>query len=377
MLSSSSNASSQSELFECDLNTNYCILGCGSYSVVIKPYITKVDTILYDNLDIHGGCKHNYVAKIYTEENKKEFDKELSILQKITTIDNYTNFTVPIAGASSFDVIELENEIDILQKLKKDTKRNFVPKEQLYQIVLGYGGVSICSIYKEYSYITLSFTTFMSMILEFYSGLQKLQDIGIIHRDIKPVNVLYDQVRLYIIDFSISCSVSQLYTNDPDQMYILSYMYMYNAPEFYIAYLMLKNEQSGMDFQTNLKQTFNTMGQYSKELEIFYYEHYYRYNKNEPYNIFSYQQGFSKFYDTILSKEIDSIQEIFTDDLAFKSDIYSSYFILKQLKKYIIFENALQKHIFNTLCDMTSALNPYERSSVSQILNYINDNMFC
>lgn len=365
---SSVTSSSSSDIFFCDMNTHYSILGSGSHSLVMKPYVKNIKDTFYNNAQQQPN--HESVAKIYTEKNKDDFEKEIATLQKISHIDRYTDFTVPFISASSFDIKELQNELDILKKLKIDDKN-----KQLYQIVLGYGGVSLSRLNKEYLYVTLPFGKFMKIIREFYSGIEKLHNVGIIHRDIKPENVLFDQSKLYIVDFNISCDVQLLYTNDPDQMYILSYMYMYNAPEFYIAYLMFRNEEK--PFQENLKKTFDQMGQYSKELDIFYYEHYYRYNSNEPYNIFSYQQGFSKFYDMIKNKDISSIQDLFTEELAFKSDIYSTYFVLKQLKKYIIFENLLQKHIFNTLCDMTSAINPFERSNTAQILNYLDKNMFC
>lgn len=354
--------------------SSYKIVGSGSQSVVIKPYVMNTLKIFYKN-DSESHTTE-YVAKIYTEDNKDKFHTELALLQKIAQLQNYTDFTVPIKSAASFDVEEIKHDPEILRNLTSDGK-NQLTSNTLYQIVLGYGGINIGSLSKHFPDFKLPFSTFMIIMRDFYQGIQKLQSIGIVHRDLKPTNILLNEMTLYIVDFGMSCDVKDAYSNHPDNMYILSYMYMYNAPEFYIAYLMFQRIENGETFDTSLQKSFDTMANYSKELETFYFEHYHRYNKREPYNVFSYKKGFHDFYELILKKNIKNMSELFTEEMTFKSDIYSTYFILKELRKYIIFSDIPQKHVFNTLCDMTSAINPYKRSNVEQILDYIDDNMFC
>lgn len=368
-MSYTSNISREPEIFVCEMNMNFSIVGSGSYSVVVKPYVENINKLIYSNVPPMNTC----VSKIFAPYHKDELMKELRILQKVAQIDGCSDFTVNIIQASTIDKYELKNEVDILQKLKvlndgKDIEGDF------YQLVLEYGGPSLSDL-KESS-LSLSFTSFLHLINEFYKGIQALQKVGIVHRDIKPTNVLYDGNRLRIIDFGIACEVSDLYANNEDQLYILSYMYMYNPPEFYIASLIYEQLGKTNDFKTSLKRVFDKMAEYSKELETFYYEHYYKYNSSETYNSFAYKTAFKDFYKMIVDNDIKSVEDLFTREIALRSDIYSTSFVLKHLKRYIKFENTTQRQIFSQLFDMTSAINPYKRSNIQQILDFIDQNMF-
>jgi hypothetical protein len=151
---------------------------------------------------------------------------------------------------------------------------------------------------------------------------------------------------------------------------------MYNPPEFYIAYLLYENMKKGKSFEESIDLSFKIMANYTKELEIFYIEHYYKYNQNETYNIYSYRQAFRQMLDHIKLQNINTFDELFTKDITFKSDVYSSSFILKSLKKHIIFENVMQRQIFNELQNMTYDLNPFTRKNIDEILEFINENSF-
>jgi serine/threonine protein kinase len=259
---------------------------------------------------------------------------------------------------------ELKDEGLILQKLELtyDSKNNC----KLYQLVFEYAGICINKI--DYS---ITFKDFMYMIHKFYNGIKSLHQYNIVHRDIKPLNILIDNNNLKIIDFGISCDVSKVFSKNED--YILSYMYMYNPPEFYILHLLYA-ELERSDFVIALENILNILGNYTDKLEKYYQDHYYKYNKNEPYNIFSYKKAFNDFHYTIRELNIYKIEELFTNDMAFKSDIYSSSFILKHLKKHIIFENMNQKAFFNHLFNITYSLNVFKRANIHEILEFIENN---
>lgn len=343
---------------------HYEIVAKGSYGVVISPNVNNMIEILFENkkASIPDKC----IGKIFNKNNRDYVEKELIIIKRIMSIDNYETFTVPILNAGKISIKEVNDEPDIL-KLSDNT-------DELYQIVYQYGGRSITP---KIRLLNISFTVFMNMIYNFYSGIQKLHNENIVHRDIKPVNVLYDDTcnKLNIIDYGLSCDVSNVYSNTEDDLYILGYMYMYNPPEFYIAYLVYENMKKGQSFEESIDISFRMMTNNSKELDVFYYEHYYKYNQSEPYNIYSYQQAFKKILDNIKTRQIKSFEQLFTEDIAFKSDIYSSSFVLKSLKKHIIFESVMQRQFFNDLYNMTYDLNPFTRKPVCEIIKFINENI--
>ena len=335
------------------------IIGSGNYSVVLRPEIQEVSKIYLE----YSDKDESDIVKVFKSGNKDVFAKELTFLLKIKNIPCYTSFTVPIKGASKFDIAELKYfDTNLLSKL--DVLSHNHDKE-LYQIIFGYGGIELTKI--TYN---IKFMNFLMYVRGLLLGIQKLQEENIVHRDIKPSNVLITEYQMNLIDYGLACDVKECYGND-DADFVLSYMYMYHPPEFYIAHLLHESMKTNEDFSACLDITFQNMTTYSQELKIYYEEHYYRYHNLEVYNIFSYRQAFKEFYEQIKNKSINSFQELFTDEMAFKADVYSVSYILKTLKKHIIFDNVFQRQIFNTLYEMMFELNPFKRASVSELLIYI------
>ncbi len=314
-------------------------------SNIIKEYL---EYSIIDDID---------VSKIFKKDNKIEFHNELNILMKIRNIPDYIFFTTAIKSASKFKYknIYYHKNIDI-EYSKYD--------DNVYQIIFEYGGTPINKI--NYN---ISFSKFLQYFKQLLKGVKSLQDNNIVHRDIKPTNCLITDKKLNLIDFGLACDVNNVYKNDKDTEFILSYMYMYHPPEFYIIHLLYKQQKICDDFIKNLDNVFNNL--LPDNIDKFYYEHYYRYFFNEPYNIFAYKKAFHKFYTDIKDKNIKKIEDILTIDFAFKTDIFSLSFILKSLKSHIIFNNIHQRQTFNILYYMMYALNPYDRCNINEIIDYI------
>lgn len=348
------------------------IVGKGGYSVVISPVVTNINfwhwIIFYNNkdpADVSKVFKHSDGSK-----GEEDFELELDILKKVMKIEGYTTFTVPIKGASKFYSKELKQSKHILDKL--GSSYSVLDNDIFYQIIFGNGGFPLNQIKLEIGTYKIHIKELIEMLRCLYKGIKLLHANNMIHRDIKPNNVLldYKQNKLNIIDFGLACDVKEVYDYTKSD-YLLSNIYMFHPPEFYIYHLLRSKYDSASSFQQNLDNAFENMMQPSKTLSIYYENHFYKWNKCGTYDIESYADGFRSIYNSFKSQEFQNIDEIFTDDIACKCDVYSSSYILEYLKRYIIFDSNDDCKKYTALCQMTGNFNPYERSNIVQILEYL------
>lgn len=342
------------------------IIGIGKYSCVINKPITNVvkEYIIYDNI------YYTDVSKIFKLDYDYSFDEEYEMIQKIKEIDCDNDFTLSVKGISTFNSTEIkDNKIIKYLNIKKDTI--------LKQIILEYGGVPVFNI-QEY----ILFKDFLKTILKLFKGIKKMHDNNIIHRDIKPYNVLYKNYKFNLIDFGLTCNIDEVYCKDNFDNF--TSVYMYYPPEYYIAYLLYDKEdfdtKHNVSTKNNFKYNFNIIMKplivNSLFLQEYYNEHYYAFNKKEPYNILTYINGFKSFYNYVMNNDkINSIADLFTNDFAYKLDIYGLSFVIKELKKNIFFKYTIEKKIYNQLFNMCYNLNPFERSTINNIISFIEDNI--
>lgn len=344
----------------------YKIVGIGNYSIVIRPIVNNILNWnwFYRYLDKNDDdvCK---ILK-YDQTNMTEFNNEFDMLMKINNIENSGTFTVPLKGACKISALNFRDEPDIRNKLGIvcDTV-------ELYQIIFGYGGCSIRDISTP-----VSFPFFVELLRQFYKGIQSLHDNDIIHRDINPNNVLFDGKQLNLIDFGISTTVKSTY-DMYDSEYILSFMYVYNPPEFYLAYLIHNEMKLKYSFDEALLRVFKKLTTFSSELRNFYdvhyhrYHRYHRYNKSTTKNCQYYIEEFCDFYQQIKERDIHSFGDLFTKELTYKSDVFSTSFIIRSFQKHIKYKDDSERMIYKELFKMTSSINPYNRSSINDILSYL------
>lgn len=336
-----------------DIPLSFTILGKGNYSVVISPVPDFSHTIV-----AYHDAKKDDVAKVFKidEYSEIDFKKELQILKRVNAIKNHADFTVTMKAAGMVKSCNLQKitELGITDNVR-----------YVYQMVFDYGGIPICKIMKT---LRFEFHYFIKLMKGFYNGLKTLHCSNIVHRDIKPPNVLYEKNKLRLIDFGLSCLVGDVYAQDENNFLLYS-MYMYNPPEFLLAHILIKKQKISKIFKIQLEEAFKEI---HDKMHIFYDNHYFKFNTKEGWNINKYIDAFDSMYNDIKNSDLKSYEELFTYDIAFKSDVYSSSFIIKAFRD-LIDMNEKQRQIFETLFDMTNNLNVFGRSNVDEVIEFLNN----
>ena len=346
------------------MTLSYDIIGFGTYSVVICPSVSRhlVEVKKYENPQKSDVCK---IFKS-EEDCEEDFYEEINMLEKVSAIPQYTDFTVEFKGASIFDISEINHERRIMRLLIKDdyyslSKRILSNKKNnFYEITFGYGGVSIDKIPTK-----IDFASFVHLILQFYKGILNLHTNNIIHRDIKPANVLYDENKLNIIDFGLSCQTDDVY-NFEKSFFLLQCVYPFHPPEFLIA-----SKLYNCKLNHQIDEIFTIYTKNNDTLKQYFSLHCYDPRKDNIVTIKSYASAFQEMFDEIKNNKIQEMSQIFTKEMAQKTDVFGSSFVLKSLKYSVIFHNEEQIDFFEKLVQMTCHLNPYKRSNVPDILKFI------
>lgn len=182
------------------------IIGQGSFGKVIRPGVI-CDT-------------SNFVSKVFTGKNALESQKtEILFLNKMKSIDPEENFTI-----NNFQSCNVSSDIPELSDIKNVNKQKSYP-----QVVFRYGGKDLFSIIKNNT-IKFSLENIIELILNFMIDFKKFQDKRIVHNDIKTLNMLYDDNKFYLIDYSLTIGYDDVYKEDNKQL--LNYKYPTYPPEF-------------------------------------------------------------------------------------------------------------------------------------------------
>jgi serine/threonine protein kinase len=255
-------------------------LSSGTYGCVLKPAIPCKKQ---DGTENKVG--HNTVSKIFDltiEENtyNKVYDEEIQVNNLLEKIDPTREFTIqkldhcplpeitPILAreiATHCEYFNIYKEIEDL-KIKGlsavDEQREIndlmdkYPEEakQMAQIIYPYGGFDLSYVKtntkKPFYYI------FIAMKDVFVHGLRLLKEHEIIHQDIKPANLLYNETinypygKVFLIDFGLYTIKDNLYRVDKPNYYC-GYPYDYFPPEYRVYDAVVNKKAVTQDIAYN------------------------------------------------------------------------------------------------------------------------------
>lgn len=356
------------------MTSTYDIIGLGSYSIVITPTITTHIT----EVKKYENPSENDVCKIFRTEQdcEEDFMDEISILNKLSSIPNYTDFTVEYKGASTFNISQVRHDTRILKHIMKDDYYNIYKRmfsnthKTLYQITFGYGGICINKLNEK-----IDFELFVNIMLQCYQGISKLHENDIIHRDLKPTNILYNEKQIKIIDFGLACNINDVYDYTKSK-FLLKHNYPFNPPEFFLASLLFEqvkdikhvDEKGNIDIEKVLQNTLNFFNDDNEIFQNYFSTHCF---ELQDISIHSYIFAFQQMIEEIKKRNYQTIDDIFTKEMIYKVDVFSSSFIIRTLKKRIIFQSNEQLEFYENLYQMTRSLNPFQRGNITDILIFL------
>lgn len=197
------------------------LLGQGTYGCVFdKPFHCMKEK------KIQSG-----VAKVMI--TKQDADDEYSEQMLLSKIDLQERFTNPILDKCTITYNEIMTDTDY-----KNCRIMRSGSKEYEQLIYKHSGYDL-STYKS---------VFNKNILEGFvnilTGLITLQKHQIVHRDIKPPNILMVSSKMLLIDFGIMTNYENVYNMELSG-FTLESNYLYNPPEYQYYVLVFKKLYSG------------------------------------------------------------------------------------------------------------------------------------
>lgn len=188
------------------------LLGEGSYGCVFIPEITCTSEIEVLNKNISG---RQTVGKVFTyyESKQSAVEKEKEVARLVNKWDPEARyFAIPNKICkTTLDQVKMHPEANKCSELM------FFEKKELDQIVMPYYGLELGEYLKTYNKIyqrKFPAEIFIGIIKNILEGIYVLQQNKMVHMDIKYNNMLFDNVLLRLIDFSLLRSFKEVYGSE-------------------------------------------------------------------------------------------------------------------------------------------------------------------
>tara|TARA_Y100000389_G_scaffold15025_1_gene13288 strand:+ start:5133 stop:6431 length:1299 start_codon:yes stop_codon:yes gene_type:complete len=358
------------------------LLGSGGYGCVInksiknKPYSSNYVGDITKKEFKNDEKKNKHISKIFA--NTEAYCEELIIITKIlykyhkifNSIQLFRELSLPPKKCSSYLLISnMENYQDyekknivfsklsnffkekktleveekkqtiaecLIEKFDKDSKHM-----KLHEIIYDYGGIALDD-------IVINDYDFIKALIILCKSLQTLHQLGFVHRDIKPGNILYnnDNNKLSLIDFGVCIPYNEVYSTK-EQWWVES-EYFISPPEYNL--IDKENRYKNLDIIHNNFYSTN--------------DDFYMKKKKE--------------YDIFLDKynNINNIEDIPEEirKIAYKGDIYSLGITLLLLYNdgNIKITHANKELIMQKISDLINNMiitDPFDRYDLTNVVN--------
>lgn len=343
--------------------SNY--IGSGSYGCAIKPGFS-----CSSNNEIVAKS----ISKLFSSE--KDYKEEVDISKKVALVDKDNRFTLKMISNCQITPAYINANVADINNCKIIEN-----KPKIYQIIYEDGGLDLQKLFYFNhiisKYPNLDIYEFLKKLLEILKGIETLLKNGLIHRDIKLDNILYNGDKIILIDFGLLTTVDDVYNKENTELYY------YNNPSFHypseiflFSALLLKKEipDSNIpyvhkflkllgDYIQKNKNKFNQNPEFLKEIGKL---NSYLFAKSKSYNSY-FKETYNK--DTI---PLFNMNEI-TMAVGKKIDVYQIGMVLYELVIMMITiynPSDIKKipiDVFQLLRGMLEP-NPFERLDIGEVI---------
>jgi len=320
----------------------------GKYGCVINP-----------SFDCKNKKKiiNNTVAKLFN--NKINYHNELDIYNKIKEIDKNNLFTV-----EKIDNCKINKEF-INSNVNNFDKCSLIKNKVNYQIIYKYGGINL------FDYIIKNKTIDVKLLFknfnEIIKGLLLLDKNNIIHNDIKLNNILFDNNKLFLIDFGLAIFTNNLFNNSNlIQKLDLEHLHMPLDLKLYALskFKLLKNK-----IKLNTLLFIDYINKLINSYLIYFKTNPKYYNEIIKLNLLI-QKKTNSFYSFVIKTSFDKLEHLYIN-IRNKGDIYQLGLSVYRIIILIIIKhpnetNKIPLSIFELLKKMIEP-NPLKRIDIRKL----------
>jgi len=315
------------------------LLGEGSFGCVVShPLECSGREVV-----ISAKQRHNVkqVSKLFYD--KEKYENEVQLGKLVKKIDpSEKKILVPIKGCEiSRNTIQKPANINAISKcenLASMTSTKNISKSPIYdtdlalnkvwQLTMPYAGKEFDTSLKKYKN-PIPVRSLAKMLIPLFEALVLLKERNMVHQDIKNANVLIQNRKAILIDYSLMLPFDKIYQEDNYNR--LKRRYRPFPPEYYMASIIMKHKN---DFK-HMKSTdvkISIIERYKNHLENI--QHYFApyYSLNELYELSNYGSlmvlalsNYKKFVEFTDKIDVFSVGTMLTDSYDLIATPFSNY----------------------------------------------------